>query len=412
MSKKIKVHSLTGRITPELMKVAFKSVKKNRGAAGVDKVSVQMFEANLEQNLEALMRDLKQGDFQASPLRRVYIPKGPRSQKMRPLGIPVVRDRVAQEVLRRLLEPIFEPMFHDSSFGFRPRRNCHMAIEGALALHQQGYRHVLDADIKGFFDNIPHQVIMNLVAEEVADGNILELIQRFLSAGVMEDGVFKPTTVGTPQGGVISPLLANIVLNKLDWHLDHCRYRFVRYADDFVVLTQSVQQAQEALTAVRYAVEEQLGLQLSQEKTHISTYGKGYEFLGFFISSRSRRMRDKSVKKFKEKVRELTQRHHNLDTEAVMKLNRVIRGTANYFATTFSTSRWFFQKVDSWIRMRLRCMKTKRKNYSDNRKISCRYFARALGLLTLEGFCTTRDAHGKVHNVIPRRGATPSGAAR
>ena len=284
MSKKIKVHSLTGRITPELMKVAFKSVKKNRGAAGVDKVSVQMFEANLEQNLEALMRDLKQGDFQASPLRRVYIPKGPRSQKMRPLGIPVVRDRVAQEVLRRLLEPIFEPMFHDSSFGFRPRRNCHMAIEGALALHQQGYRHVLDADIKGFFDNIPHQVIMNLVAEEVADGNILELIQRFLSAGVMEDGVFKPTTVGTPQGGVISPLLANIVLNKLDWHLDHCRYRFVRYADDFVVLTQSVQQAQEALTAVRYAVEEQLGLQLSQEKTHISTYGKGYEFLGFFIS--------------------------------------------------------------------------------------------------------------------------------
>ena len=412
MSKKIKVHSLTGRITSQLMREAFKAVRKNRGAAGVDKQSVQMFEANLEQNLEALMRELKKGTFQAKPLRRVYIPKGPRSRKMRPLGIPLVRDRVAQEVLRRLLEPIFEPMFHNSSFGFRPNRNCHMAIEGALERHQQGYLHVLDADIKGFFDNIPHQVIMNLVAEEVADGNILKLIQRFLTAGVMEDGVFKPTTVGTPQGGVISPLLANIVLNKLDWHLEHCRYRFVRYADDFVVITQSRQQSQEALAAVKYAVEELLGLQLSPEKTHFSTYGKGYEFLGFFISSRSRRMRDKSVKKFKEKVRELTQRHCNLDAEAVMKLNRVIRGTANYFATTFSTSRWVFQKLDSWIRMRLRCMKTKRKNYNDNRKLSCGYFARVLGVLSMEGFCKVIDAHGQVHCVIPRRGATPLGVAR
>jgi group II intron reverse transcriptase/maturase len=412
VSKKIKVHSLTGRITSLLMLAAFKAVKKNRGAAGVDKVSIRMFEANLGQNLEALMRDLKEGSFQARPLRRVYIPKGPRSKKMRPLGIPVVRDRVAQEVLRQLLEPIFEPMFHQGSFGFRPNRNCHMAIEAALDLHKNGYLHVLDADIKGFFDNIPHQVIMNLVAEEVADGNILRLIQRFLEAGVMEDGVFKPTTVGTPQGGVISPLLANIVLNKLDWHLDHCRYHFVRYADDFLVITQSRQQSQEALAAVKYAVEEQLGLELSPEKTHFSTYGKGYEFLGFLISSRSRRMRDKSVKKFKEKVRELTQRHHNLDAEAVMKLNQVIRGTANYFATSFSTTRWFFQKLDSWIRMRLRCMKTKRKNYSDNQKISCGYFARVLGLLSMEGFCTTRDAHGKVYHVTPRRGQLLMGVAR
>ena len=174
---KRKAHSLTGRITAQTMLQAFQAVKRNRGAAGVDKVSIRMFEANLQENLNALMRQLKSRSFRPKPLRRVYVPKGPRSKKMRPLGIPVVRDRVAQEVLRRLLSPIFEPLFHDASFGFRPGRKCHDAIQRVLALHERGYTVVLDADIKGFFDNIPHHVIMNAVAEEVADGNILSLIQ-------------------------------------------------------------------------------------------------------------------------------------------------------------------------------------------------------------------------------------------
>jgi retron-type reverse transcriptase len=171
MSKKIKVHSLTGRITPKLMRQAFLSVKRNRGAAGVDKVSIQMFAANLEENLAALMRDLKTGTFRPLPLRRVHIPKGPGSTKLRPLGIPVVRDRVAQEVIRRLLAPVFEPLFHDASFGFISGRNCHQAIERVLELHRQGHTVVLDADIAGFFDNIPHRVIMEAVAAEIADGN-------------------------------------------------------------------------------------------------------------------------------------------------------------------------------------------------------------------------------------------------
>jgi len=163
--KKRKVHSLTGRITYEVMLAAFKAVKKNRGAAGVDKVSINMFELNLEQNLLALMREMKtRGAFEAYPLRRVYIFKDPQKTKTRPLGIPVVRDRVAQEVLRRLLQPIFEKLFHDNSFGFRPFKNCHMAIEKALCLHNEGYKVVLDADIKGFFDNIPHETIMKLVS--------------------------------------------------------------------------------------------------------------------------------------------------------------------------------------------------------------------------------------------------------
>jgi len=411
MAKKRKVHSLTGRITSRLMIQAYKAVKRNRGAAGVDKVSIGMFDANRDENLEALMRDLKAGCFQPRPLRRVYIPKDLGAKTLRPLGIPTVRDRIAQEVLRRLLEPIFEPLFHEASFGFIPKRNCHMAIERLLLFHQEGYGVVLDADIQSFFDNIPHPVIMAALAEEVADGNILRLVERFLSAGVMKNGVFKPTTVGTPQGGVFSPLLANIVLNYLDWKLANAGFRFVRYADDFVVATRDTRQAQEARKIVEYALRD-LGLTLNPKKTMVTSYSRGYEFLGFFISSRSRRMRDKSVRKFKDKVRRLTVRKHNLDQQAIVKLNRVIRGTAQYFATGFSTCRWSFQKLDSWVRMRLRGMKLKRKNYNDNRKLRVAYFSRKLGILALEQFCTTRDRHGKVRQVIPRHGATSIGVAR
>lgn len=329
----------------------------------------------------------------------------------------MVRDRVAQEVIRRLLAPIFEPKFHEASFGFIKGRNCHQAIERVLELHRRGHKVVLDADIAGFFDNLPHRIIMEAVAAEVADGNILDLVENFLAAGVMEDGVFKPTTVGTPQGGVISPLLANIVLNHLDWRLHEAGYLFARYADDFVVVCQSDRQAQEALELVTRVLEGDLGLKLSPEKTKITSIGKGYDFLGFHLASRSRRMREKSVQKFKAKVRELTVRKRNLDQEAVTKLNRVIRGTANYFTPSFSTCRWMFQKLDSWIRMRLRAMKLKRKNYNDNKKLRVGFFRRRFGLLTLEEFCTHRDRHGQAHRVIPRHtpqrvGATLPGVAR
>jgi len=388
LTKIIKAHSLTGRITDGLMLASFKAVKRNRGAAGIDKVSIKMFEANLADNLRALMRELKTGSFRPHPLRRHLIPKN--ETEFRPLGIPAVRDRVAQEVVRRLLNPIFEPLFHPASFGFREGRNCHMALEAVLKSMNEGYQFVLDADIRGFFDNLSHQVIMQAVAERVADGNILRLVEKFLTSGVMDNGIFKPTTIGTPQGGVISPLLANIVLNYLDWQLDHAGLRFVRYADDFVVLCQTQQQAKEALTFVQQVLEQQLGLQLSSEKTKVISYGKGYQFLGFFLSSRSRRMRPKSVKKFKDKIRELTCRKHNFDAARIVQLNRVIRGTAQYFATDFFTSREVFHKLDSWIRMRLRCMKTKRKSTNDNRKIRNKVFDR-LGLLTLEGFCVPRS---------------------
>jgi len=382
----IKAHSLTGRITDGLMREAFKAVKRNRGAAGIDKVSIQMFAANLDQNLHTLMRDLKDGSFAPLPLRRHYIPKN--ETEFRPLGIPAVRDRVGQEVLRRLLQPIFEPTFHDASYGFRPGRNCHQAIQAVLKLHEAGLQQVVDADITGFFDNLPFKVIMAAVAEKVADGNILRLIEKFLRSGVMENGVFKPTTVGTPQGGVLSPLLANIVLNHMDWQLEQLGWRFVRYADDFVLVCQTPAQAEEALANVQQILQG-LGLKLSAEKTRITTYGKGYSFLGFWLSSRSRRMRPKSLLKFKDKIRELSCRKHNFEAQVIVQLNQVIRGTAHYFATPFFTARETFHKLDSWIRMRMRSMKYKRKSPEDNRKLRDKTFAR-LGLLTLESFCWPR----------------------
>jgi RNA-directed DNA polymerase len=370
------------------MLAAFKAVKRNRGAAGIDKVSIKMFQANLDDNLRALMQDLKQGSFEPFPLRRVFVPKN--EKEFRPLGIPAVRDRVAQEVVRRLLNPLFERLFHDSSCGFRQGRNCHMAIKRALLLHRAGLRVVLDADIKSFFDNLSQSVIMKAVAAEVADGNILRLVQKFLRSGVMEDGVFKPTTVGTPQGGVISPLLANIVLNHLDWQLHQHGYQFVRYADDFVVICRSKLQAESALNLVQQVLGT-LGLQLSVEKTRISTFGKGYSFLGFVLSSRSRQMRPKSLQKFKDKVRKLTLRHYNFEAQVIEKLNRVLKGTSYYFATSFATCRWLFQKLDCWIRMRLRCMKFKRKWATDNYKLRNRTFQK-LGLFSMEQFCILQRA--------------------
>lgn len=357
-----------------VMHRAFKAVKRNRGAAGVDKQSISMFEESLDANLQRLMRLMKtRGAYRPKPLRRVHIPKG--KGKTRPLGIPAVRDRVAQEVLRILLEPIWEPTFHEHSYGFRPGRSCHDAIEKLLEIAGDGYRFVLDADIKGFFDNIPHKLIVDLVADRVADGNILGNLKRILTSGVMEDGKFVPTQAGTPQGGVISPLLANIVLDVLDQKLTEHGYRHVRYADDFVVLCRTRADAEEALVLVRTVIVD-LGLNLSPEKTGIRSFGEGFDFLGFRLKGANVTMRPKSVERLKEKVRKNTTRSHNLDAKVIEQLNRVIRGTANYFVVPWSNVKKQFKILDKWIRMRLRCMKCKRISRRDNTRLPNRWFER------------------------------------
>jgi group II intron reverse transcriptase/maturase len=287
-------------------------------------------------------------------------------------------------VVRQLLSPLFERIFHDDSYGFRPERGCHGAVQKVIELHQQGYNHVLDADIKGFFDNIPHAVIMDGLAAEVADGNILRIVERFLKAGVMEDGVFSPTSLGTPQGGVISPLLANIALNSLDWRLHDAGLRFVRYADDFVVLGLTETQVMEAHELVQQHLA-QIGLTLSAEKTKRTRFREGFAFLGFVLSSWSVTMRPKSVEKFKTKIRELTVRCHNLDHAVVTKVNQVVRGTANYFAAAFSHVRDLFRRLDRWLRMRIRCMKFKSKRLTDNWRLRRKH-------LCNQGFVFLSDA--------------------
>ena len=377
---RIKAHSLTGRINPISLRESFRCVRRNRGAAGIDRVSISLYESQLTQNLDSLERRLKDGTYQSRPLRRVHIPKG-NSGETRPLGIPAVADRVAQEMVRRLLNPLFEGIFHDDSYGFRPFRGCHMAVRRVIELKRLGYQHVLDADIKGFFNNIPYHVIMNGVGQLVADGNILYLVEQFLKAGVIEDGVFAATNQGTPQGGVISPLLANITLNSLDWALHNAGFRFVRYADDFVVLTRSYAQVCEAHDLVRKHLAS-IGLTLSAEKTQMTNFRQGFAFLGFDIGAWSIMMRNKSVEKFKDKIRELTPRHHNLNAEVVKNINRVVRGTANYFDTAFSHCRNLFRTLDRWIRMRIRCMKFKRKRITDNWRVRVKHLRRR-GLLFL-----------------------------
>ncbi len=381
----MKVHSLTGQITPRLLDESMKAVKRNKGAAGVDRVTVGRYYENRLSNLTYLMKRLKnRGDYKSPPLRRVYIEKG-NTGKLRPLGIPTVDARIAQEVLRRLIEPLFERQFHDNSFGFRSGRNCHQAVERVLEYTKQGNKHVVDVDIKGFFDNIPHEVIMAMLRADIADGNILDIIESFLGSGLMEDGKLIPTTKGTPQGGVISPLLGNIILNYSDWKLEQAGYKFVRYADDLVILCRTQDQAKNALAFVVEVLAD-LGLECSPEKTKISTLNEGFQFLGFNISSRGVSIREKSREKFEEKIKKITTRSRNLDAKVFEKLNQVIRGTVNYFHTRFSNVLYYFFKVDNWVRTRLRSMKYKSKSRTHHIKLKNKILAKR-GLLSCRELC-------------------------
>jgi group II intron reverse transcriptase/maturase len=216
-----------------------------------------------------------------------------------------------------------------------------------------------------------------MIEREISDGKTLSTIKKFLMAGVIEDGKFVPTRSGTPQGGVISPLLANIVLNHLDWTLDGQGYKFVRYADDFVVLTKSHESAEKALCLVRKCIEEDLGLQLSPEKTRLTSFKEGFEFLGFFISSNTITMKDKAVRKFKDKIKEITKRHHNFERKVIEGINPIIRGIANYFIQDFTTGMQLFTRLDQWVRKRIRCMKYKRISRKDNPKLRNKHIKKA-----------------------------------
>ena len=355
-----KWYSLIDKVyKPRTLKAAWKRVAANRGAAGVDKISIKRFRSNAQFYLEELERDLRSGVFQPSPVRRVNIPKD--GNKSRPLGIPTVKDRIVQTALKMVLEPIFEDEFLKSSYGFRPGRGCKDALREVAQLLKEGYTWVVDADVKSYFDTIPHDLLMDRMREKVSDGEILNLIERFLKQEIMEDMKCWNPTSGTPQGAVLSPLLSNVYLHQLDLTLYQNGYKMIRYADDWVVLCRSLEEAKAALSLIQSWIDEN-GLQLSPEKTHIGNSletGHGFEFLGYRFEGGCRYVRSKSLKKLKDKIRSRTRRTRGDSIEEIISdLNPTIKGWYEYFKHAHHHT---FNSLDGLIRRRLRAVLRKQK---------------------------------------------------
>lgn len=355
--------SLTDKVySRRNLEAAFAKVKSNKGGAGVDHMSIPRFEQHLDVELERLETQLQQGTYVPSAVRRVWIPKG--GGKLRPLGIPTVRDRVVQTALRNVLEPIFEREFSQRSYGFRPGRCAKDALREVERLLKSGCRYVVDADIQGYFDAIPKENLLARVRERIADGRVLSLVEQYLEQPVMEELKTWTPDTGTPQGAVISPLLANIYLNPLDHLMEKAGLEMIRYADDFVVLCRTSQQAQAALSMIREWMRE-AALTLHPEKTRIVNMtqpGEHFAFLGYrFKYNKGRDYRfpsPKSEKKLHDAIRAKTKRANGHSLERIIAdINPILRGWFEYFKHSHHT---VAQEVDGWVRMRLRSILRKR----------------------------------------------------
>ena len=340
---------------PANLQSAFTKVWRNGGSAGADAQTVAHFARQAEAELARLHEQLRDGTYRPQPVRRAWIPK-PGSNEQRPLGIPAVRDRIVQAALRHVLEPIFETGFAEHSYGFRPGRGAKDALRRVDALLKAGHDWVVDADLKSYFDTIPHERLMALVQARVADGRVLALVESFLRAGVLEEGRnWQPTERGTPQGGVISPLLANLYLDPFDHQMARMGWELVRYADDFVILCRSEAEAHAALGQVQAWVKE-AGLSLHPEKTRIvnARAPGGFDFLGYHFERGMRWPRLKSLKKLREQVRGKTSRLDGRSLkEIVADVNRTLRGWYGYFQHSKANTFW---GVDGYVRRRLRSL--------------------------------------------------------
>ena len=373
----------------DTLHLAWEQVARNKGAAGVDGQSVEKFAARAATYLEELEQSLKQGNYRPLPVKRVEIPKGP--GQTRPLGIPAVKDRIVQTALKQVIEPIFENEFHDTSYGFRPGRGCKDALREVDGHLKAGYTHVVDADLKSYFDSIPHDRLLSRVEERISDGRVLELIRAYLKQDVMHGLERWTPTGGTPQGAVISPLLANLYLHPLDLLMASKGYRMVRYADDFVIVCRTAEEAEAALAEVRAWVEAN-GLTLHPDKTRVGNCleaGQGFDFLGYRFEAGRRWVRKKSLKALKDKLRSKTGRTRGVSLKSIIEeLNPILRGWFGYFKQAHRT---VFRMLDGFIRRRLRALLRKREKrpgggrcHADHKRWPNAYFAEH-GLFTLSG---------------------------
>jgi RNA-directed DNA polymerase len=381
------------------LRSAFAKVKRNRGSAGGDRVTIGMFEAHLESNLESLVESLQDGTYRPQAIRRVWISKQG-SREKRPLGIPTVRDRVVQSSLRQVLEPIFERDFAAQSYGFRPQKSAKDALRRVVELLKRGHVHLVDADLRSYYDMIPRQPLLAQVGSKVADAKILDLLEQFLEQEVMESAKHWTPERGTPQGAVISPLLSNIYLDSLDHRMAQRGYEMVRYADDFVILCRSQLEAQAALAEVTEWVTA-AGLQLHPDKTRIvdASQPGGFDFLGYHFEQGRRWPSPKSSQKLKDKIRDLTKRcnGHSLQ-RIILQLKPIQRGWFAYFQHSY---RLTFEALDGWIRMRVRSILRRRQGKKgrakgwDNHRWPNAFFAK-LGLFSFAA------AYAQIRQPSPR----------
>jgi group II intron reverse transcriptase/maturase len=339
---------------------AYKQVKKNKGAGGIDGMQVDELLPFLKENQKELVQSLLDGKYRPKPVRRVEIPK--ENGKTRKLGIPTVVDRLIQQAICQVLSPIFEEQFSDNSFGFRPQRGAHDALLRCQTNITASYKYVVDMDLEKYFDTINQSKLIQILSETIKDGRVISLIHKFLRTGIMVDGMFEKSPEGVPQGGPLSPLLGNIMLNECDHELEKRGHCFVRYADDLMIFCKSKKAAQRTLKSILPYIEGKLFLRVNREKTQVAYVGK-VKYLGysFYIYKGEGRLRihPKSIRKLKDKIREITGRSNGMGIEArKTRLNQVVRGWMNYFK--LADAKKLIQGLDEWIRSRIRMVTWKR----------------------------------------------------
>jgi len=372
---------------PANLVAAWARVRANAGAAGIDGQSIGAFDADAEHQLGALRTRLLSAErYVPPPVRRVEIPKP--DGRLRPLGIPTVADRVVQQATRQVIEPFFEAKFLPCSFGYRPGKGAQQAAWWVREAIRRGDRFVAEFDIVGFFDHLRHPRLLREVAKEVDDPEVIGLLRRWLRAGVLTDEGLVPSEAGTPQGGVISPLLANIYLHRLDVEVRAAGLRIIRYADDFVILTRTKVEAQAADALVRRILAD-MGLEVAEAKSGVRRVSEGFDFLGFTYHGRFLRPRPAAVRRFKDRVRARTRRTAPVSLRHMIEdLNPLLRGWGNYFAMGDVVAQ--FSDLDKWIRMRLRSkVRGSKAGPVSNAKLPTRALT-ALGLVSLEPLARSR----------------------